>query len=146
MKLAIQAALRPLVGQPLWAAGRAASIAWFQFGGRHTVSDGRSGTKEVGSYAIHLDCPWTWTRPWGDVVADHNSGDDELTELALLPVAVRNIAAEDDASVRITFDDSSVLTVQPEPDADTEEYWRFFEPFRETPHFVVGPGGVEREA
>jgi len=143
VKRAIEAALAQLLNKPLWAAGRAGSITWLHFGERHTVADSRSGTKVVGSYALHLDCPWSWTRSWGDLVADQDTEHDELESLDLLPVPPTAVEAGDDGSFRLSFGDGSTLSVEPEPGAEIEEYWRFFEPHRETRHFVVGPNGVE---
>ena len=49
MKQAIEQALAPLIGEPLWAVGRAASLVWFQFGERHAVADRQGGQREVGA-------------------------------------------------------------------------------------------------
>jgi hypothetical protein len=141
MKRAIEGALARLVGQPLWAVGRAGSLAWFHFGDRHVVSNRRGDRKEVGSFALHLDCPWSWTRSWGEVLADQDSDHDELTELLPTPVICERIEAGDDGSFRMTFDDNSTLEARADPDPEVEEYWRFFEPHLQTPHFVVGPKG-----
>ena len=41
---------------PLWAANRAANLISLQFGDRHAARSGRP--REVGAYALHLQCPW----------------------------------------------------------------------------------------
>ena len=143
MKRAIEHTLARVVERPLWAVGRAASLVWFQFGDRHLVTDSRGNTKDVGSYALHLDCPWSWTSSSGEVVADQDSDHAELAELLPTPVICEHIEAGDDGSFRMTFADSSTLEAHADPDPETDEYWRFFEPHRQTPHFVVGPKGVD---
>jgi hypothetical protein len=146
MKQAIEHALAPVVGQPLWAVGRVASLVWFQFGGRHVVVDRQGRQREVGSYALHVDCPWSWTRSWGEVIVDHESAHDELSDCLAVPVCCQSIDCRDNGSFRIHFDDHTILTVavEADPDPAAEEYWRFFEPHLDTPHFVVGAGGVVR--
>src|SRR5215469_12834765 len=57
MKEEIQRSLEPLIGIPLWSSGRAADLEWFHFGQRRTVT-ARDRTKEVGEYALHIQCAW----------------------------------------------------------------------------------------
>lgn len=57
MRKQIQEALNVLISQPLWSSGRAADLEWFEFGQRRTVRDSR-GEKEVGDYALHVQCAW----------------------------------------------------------------------------------------
>ena len=57
MREQIQKALDSPVGMALWSSGRAADLEWFQFGQRRTVT-ARNGTKEVGEYALHIQCGW----------------------------------------------------------------------------------------
>jgi hypothetical protein len=59
----IEGAVRVLVGLPLWALGRAADLAWFEFGDRRTVKSLRNGAeKQVGDYALHVQCAWRITQ------------------------------------------------------------------------------------
>src|SRR4051794_18430335 len=60
MEKKVQEALNEIVGMPLWALGRAADLAWFEFGSRRTVQ-GTKGVKEVGDYALHVVCAWRIT-------------------------------------------------------------------------------------
>jgi hypothetical protein len=53
---AVAGALAPLRGLPLWAANRAATLISLQFGDRRPARAGRP--REVGAYALHLQCPW----------------------------------------------------------------------------------------
>jgi hypothetical protein len=56
MRTQIQEALEVLIGQPLWSSGRAADLEWFQFGARKTVQDSRGQDREVGGFALHVQC------------------------------------------------------------------------------------------
>ena len=52
----IEMALAPLVGLPLWAAGRAADLEWFEFGAQHVVvaraGKAKGTERTVGDFAL----------------------------------------------------------------------------------------------
>jgi hypothetical protein len=139
---AIERALRPLLGLPLWAVGRAASLAWFQFGDRRTVPTFRGGSKVVGAYALHLDCPWRIVGPDGRVAATDESGPELLARLADPPLVCAEGLGSDDGGARLRFVGGWSLVVEP-GGPDHLEYWRLFRPGAGGPHFVVGPAGIE---
>jgi hypothetical protein len=58
MKAEVGAALMPLLGLPIWSTGRAGDLVWFQIGERRTVPSSDGSPREVGTYAIHVSCPW----------------------------------------------------------------------------------------
>ena len=60
---------------------------------------------------LHLDCPWAWTRSWGELIVDHESDHDELSDALTVPVCCRSIEARDNGSFRMHFDDNTTLTV-----------------------------------
>jgi len=135
---AIQTQLNRVVGLPLWAIGQAASLLWLQFGERHTVAASRGGTKEVGTLALHVDCPWYWKRKH-QIVASWRSESELVNQLVSAPIICRAAIAQTSGSFELQFDgDTFVTTVEDDEDPDAEEYWRLFEPARDTPHFVVG--------
>jgi hypothetical protein len=72
----IEMALAPLVGLPLWSAGRAADLEWFQFGARHVVvarvGKAKGSERTVGEFALHVQCAWRIVGPNGVVVASRN--------------------------------------------------------------------------
>ncbi len=142
MKEEIERALQALIGLPLWAVGRAGSLEWFQFGGRRTIPNLRGASKEVGEFAIHLDCAWRLVEPSGQVVMTDESQPDLLACLADPPLVCCGVSAAADGSVRMRLSDGRVLVVEP-CNADSLEYWRMFRPGTEEPHFVVGPAGIE---
>ncbi|MCG8351743.1 MAG: hypothetical protein MI924_28585, partial [Chloroflexales bacterium] len=47
-----------LVGLPMWDAGRAANLIWIHFGTKRTIQGWKGEPKEVGEYALHLQCAW----------------------------------------------------------------------------------------
>lgn len=144
MRHTIEQKLKPIVGHPVWAAGRAASLLWLQIGDRHVVPIHNGRSKTVGTFALHIDCPWSWTQN-GDVVANQDSDLDQLNEFLSTPTICERISARDNGSLELTFNNSSKLVVSVEADADpsADEYWRFFEITTDTPHFVVGSRGIE---
>jgi hypothetical protein len=44
----VESVIAPLVGMPLWDAGRAADLLWLAFGQRQTIQDFRGNPREVG--------------------------------------------------------------------------------------------------
>lgn len=168
MKERIQAALTVLVGQPLWSSGRAADLEWFEFGGRRTVKDSRGEEREVGDYALHVQCTWrircgnqvvvasrdlysppeeTDDRPedfnWD--VQGGNRRDRRIAELfqnETRVFSVQKVEAGEVGAFTITLDQGYALDVFPD-DSQSGEHWRFFKPYRGEPHFVVTGNGVQ---
>jgi hypothetical protein len=144
MQQAIEQKLKPIKGLSVWAAGRAASLLWLQIGDRHVVATRNGGRKTVGTFALHIDCPWSWTQN-GNVIANQDSDLDQLNELLSTAVVCERISASDNGSFELSFNNDStlVVSVEVDPDPSADEYWRFFEPVTDTPHFVVGSRGIE---
>ena len=139
MKQAIQAQLDLVVGLPLWAMGHAASLLWLQFGERRNVSNMRGGTRDVGTLALHVDCPWYWKRS-SQIVASWRSEPELVARLLSAPLICRAAIAQASGSFELQLDGDTtfVVTVEDDTDPDAEEYWRLFEPALDRPHFVVG--------
>jgi hypothetical protein len=145
MRKIIEQELKSIEDRPVWAVGRAARMLWIQIGDRHTVLAWGGGTKEVGTFALHIDCQWLWTRG-EEVIADQDSGLERLNELLLMPVICQAIFANDDGSFELKFRNGTALVVSVEVDVDVEgeeiEFWRFFISSMGTPHFIVGSKGI----
>ena len=168
MREQIQEALDALIGQPLWASGRAADLEWFEFGSRVTVKDSRGETKQVGEYALHLQCAWrircngkvvvasrdlyyppeeTEERP-ADFNWDVQGGNrrDRLVSALFQHESrkflVHKVEAGEAGSCTIFFEDDYALEVFPD-DSLSGEHWRLFKPYTEAPHFVVTGHGLE---
>jgi hypothetical protein len=141
---AILSALKPLVSKPMWEAGWAGAIAWFQFGERVTRRKRGGGKREVGEYAVHVSSCWTWRTESGFIRADEDSTD--LSQLGLLMARVESSNADESGRLTLRFDNGDVLEVEPDVssnEADGIEYWRLFQPGLETPHVVSSNVGIE---
>jgi len=167
MKEQIQRALEVLKGKPLWSSGRAADLEWFQFGQRRRVTT-RGQTKEVGEYALHVQCAWRITHA-DEVVVGYRDlyypaeATDEVPEdfnwdilganrrdkkIAALfenetrQFLVRLVDVGEAGSFKIFLESDYALEVFPD-DSLPDEYWRIFKPCAEGPHFVLTGKGVE---
>lgn len=165
MEQEITAVLQPLIGLPLFRAGRAHGLEWFQFGREYRIEGSHKGQREkiIGDYAIHIECAWRIVGREGIIVAwndryfsPNNStvveedfdwsqpGSnrcDYLIEAFFaqradrLPVVQ---AAQGDAvgGFRMIFSEGSILEVFPDTSLD-HEHWRLLQPGTGEKHFVV---------
>jgi hypothetical protein len=168
MRDEIQKALDILIDKPLWSSGRAADLAWFQFGGRRTVKGLRGDAKEMGEYALHIQCAWRIRR--GDQVvvgssdlyvppeesADRPENFDwdvqgatrrdkriaELFQNETRQFLVKRILIGEAGSFTIVLDSEYALEVFPD-DSLGDEHWRIFAPSSEVSHFVVTGKGLK---
>ena len=162
MREEIQKALGVLSGKPLWSSGRAADLAWFQFGDRRTVKGFRGDAKEVGEYALHVQCAWRIRHGEQVVVGSRdlyvppeesddrpenfdwdvqgaNRRDKRIADLfqnETRRFSVKQILVGEAGSFTIVLDDEYALDVFPD-DSLSDEHWRIFEPSSEVPHFVL---------
>jgi hypothetical protein len=171
MKKQVQKALEVLIGQPLWSSGRAADLEWFHFGQRRTVKGTRGDTKEVGEYALHVQC--TWRIRHGDQVVvggrdlyyppeqsddliedfewdvqGANRRDKRIAELfqnETRQFLVLEVEVGEAGAFTVIFDDAHALDVFPD-DSLGDEHWRIFKPSTEEPHFVVTGRGLRAES
>ncbi|MDQ5825144.1 MAG: hypothetical protein M3441_13195 [Chloroflexota bacterium] len=172
LKAQVEEALGVLVGLPLEDAGRAYSLQWFSFGEVRVVPDHKGGTRELGEYALHVQCEWRITGPGGIVVGINDrsfpAGDaysepqgfdwnvqganrlDErlsrfMEERRSRPLVVERIWADHVGSIRLLFGDGYSLDVFPF-ESTKYEYWRLFRPGISVdgsePHFVVTGEGI----
>jgi hypothetical protein len=141
MRNEIEQILSAIQGLQIWAAGHAANM--LQIGKRHLVPAWGGGTKEVGTYALHIDCPWSWSCNEG-LLTNQETEAQQLNELISLPVICQHIVAKDNGSFEIHFDNKTRLSVSVETDPDplADEFWRFFQPHGKSKHFVVGSRGI----
>jgi len=142
VKVVIEQKLGVLINLPMWSVGRAGDIDWFHFGGHHAVPSLRIEIKDVGDYALHTQCTWVLTSSrYGPTIAGSESEPDDLAPLGDLGLICQDVAADERGGFMLQFASGHCLTVEPDDD-QAEEFWRFFEPWRKTPHLVVGGGGV----
>jgi hypothetical protein len=80
----VKRTLQVLIGLPLQDIGRAAGIVWVHFGKLREVPAYRGGMKNVGTYALHVQCAWRLTGSTGIVTGDRDmflaAGDDPFTD------------------------------------------------------------------
>ena len=174
MKAEIGAALLPLLQLPMWAAGRAGEVVWFQIGDRTMIPSGEDGEQQVGTYALHVACPWrlvdrerllvgsgdllTPSDPEAEIetfdwdVPGANWLDLRLAELwagfNAQPPTIQGI--EPDAYGGFGLHLTGGLRLEAFPSSTptghvATEFWRLLQPSRAVPHFVVGTFGLERE-
>jgi len=155
----IQEALTPVVGLPLRCIGRAANMLWLHFGEMRIVPAHGGGTKTVGDWAIHVQCPWRISQLGRIVIAYHDfyyspDGDalddwDTLgksrfdsvaarlcTEFETTSPVVASADPDDVGGFSVRFSRDYRLDVFPADSDDSSEHWRVFQPGATSKHFV----------
>lgn len=128
---------------------------------------GGGRTKEVGEYALHIQCAWRirhgervivgsrdlYSPPHESDDPDNFDGDvqganrrdvgiAELFQNETRQFMVRDVEVGEAGAFTISFDDGYALDVFPD-DSLSAEHWRLFKPSAEEPHFVVTGEGLE---
>ena len=163
--------LARLIGLPLWAAGRAGSLLWLQFGDRITQPAPEGGTRVVGTYALHVSGAWrlcdlggiitgsgdllTPADPNADLetfdrdVPGGNWWDHRLARFvatnAASPPVVERVHADRLGDARLLMSQGITFeTFAESSDADhlETEFWRLFQPGEDAAHFVVDTNGA----
>jgi hypothetical protein len=170
MKKVIEDALQCLIGLPMWGGGRTGDLEWFQFGEKRTIVTKHNALREVGSYALHIQCAWrlvghevilvasqdrffpsgpnpyavTDTFDWDQPGA--NRCDQRISDLVApfkTDLVVSSVTHVDSVgSFTLTFAGSITLQVFPDHSLE-DEYWRLFSPGTDREHFVVTGAGIE---
>lgn len=157
--------LGKLIGLPLWAAGRAGNLEWFQFGDKRKVIDEfRGKEKVVGDYALHVQCAWRIIGPAGIEVASNdryypasgegnidlvdfewdrpgkNRCDEKISALFALrgpePFVVADVEIDSGGSIKLMLGDTYTLEVFPDSSLSREQ-WRLFQPYQDTDEIVL---------
>lgn len=169
LKARIENATAALVGKPLWKCTRAADLASFQFGARSKVPGFQNTMKEVGEFALHVQCAWRIARgdriiagsrdlyypadfaegnevpPDFDWDRDPNRRDKQLQLLfanETLEFPVLSVEVGAGASLHLSLSGDLSLDILPY-DSLLGEHWRLFDPQTDGPHFVVTGSGIE---
>jgi len=158
----LQQAVNSLIGKRLWGCARATNMVMFQFGEARAITDQLGREKEVGEFALHVQCPWRIAVDDRVIVgsrdinypADYSEGDeipesfdwdkdrtrlDRLIDFFLhesTNLRVRDIKAGRAASLCIAVGENLYLDVFPN-DSLPSEHWRLLEPGKKVPHFVA---------
>jgi hypothetical protein len=168
----VESVMAPLVGMPLWDAGRAADLLWLAFGPRRTIQDFRGESREVGEYALHVQCAWRFVQGEKVVVGNRdlyyprgytdpkqeipkefnwdvqgaNRCDEVLAGLfagGAKQFVVLRVQAGQAGELALLLESGLTLQVFPN-DSLVGEHWRLFTPGSDAPHWVYTGNGLER--
>jgi hypothetical protein len=161
---AIHKALTPLVGLPLRSVGRDSILLWLHFGEMHEVAARGRGTKNVGDWAIQVQCSWRLCRrgrievayrdyyfsPDGDALNDWETpGKSRFDQQAASLVAgfettapqVLSFTTDDVGGFSLALSGDYRLDVFPDDsnsdDSSEHWLWRLFAPGSDREHFVA---------
>lgn len=149
------------MGLPFLCAGASGTLLWVQFGDEIEISDFRGRTRKVGTWALHVDCPWRITGVDGvitgsgdyweppelgengrdenfDAYKDRTRFDVQIQSFVseFRGECVKNIAVDSAGGFRLSIGRWNSLEVFPVNSLDIE-CWRLFQPGNSTDHFVV---------
>lgn len=157
-------ALAVLVGEPFWYIGRAVDLAWLGFGPLERKRRPLGGSRVLGRFALHLQCPWRISGPRGILVGAHDMYSpastvkargwkwdtgptlfDERVQAQLAqstePLAfVQSVGTDRCGGFRLSMTRHLLLEVFP-ADTDGGEWWRLFRPGTKAPHLVISYRG-----
>jgi hypothetical protein len=146
-------------------------MLWLQFGERVKQPATKGGTREVGSYALHVSGAWRLTDPGGIITgsgdlftpvnpdADLETFDwdvrgaswwdrrlaEFVTTFAATPPVVENIYADRLGDVRLSMTQGigfETFAQSSAVDHVETEFWRLLQPGKQAPHFVVDTNGA----
>jgi hypothetical protein len=144
-----------LIGKRFWRCTRAADLACFQFGAHHKSQAFRGEEKEVGDYALHVQCAWRIIRSNDIVVgrsdlfqpkdSGHTPEDFDWTKGNLFDTRVRELFGQgrEYEVIGCSMGPAGSLSIQLQsdlklevfPDSSTAsadyEFWRIFSPSHE---------------
>lgn len=168
----IERATKALLGKALRRCTRAADLASFSFGEPRNAFAPAGDTKEVGEYALHVQCAWRiahkdevvvgsrdlyYPADYGDANQQIPDGFDwdrdpnrrdkllrGLFEGRPGGLVVGAVSVGRGGSLCIELSDDFSLEVFPD-DSLGGEYWRLFKPQSDQPHFVLTGRGIEGE-
>jgi hypothetical protein len=152
-KAEITRCLAVLIGLEVSGVNHAANMLTLGFGPLRTVTTPRGTVKQVGAWALHIQCGWRIEH--GDDVfatqAHFIGSDDEINhateEISALLVAsvratVEDVQASASGGVSLVLSKGLHIVITPDGIAD-EEDWRFFSPGSDGKHFVIEGGAVD---
>jgi hypothetical protein len=175
VKVHIERALQPFIGETLWGPARTANMLSLQIGSPRPVPTQKTPEGEVGAFTFHVFCPWRLTRGSEIVVgsgdlftpadpdADLEDFDWESPDSTWWDVGMREVFGPD-ARVRLVVEDviaddvgglvlrctgSLVFAVFPNsaPAAHVEtEFWRVFSAGADEEHTVMSSSGLHHDA
>jgi hypothetical protein len=168
---AIERAVAPLAGLPLWGPARESNLLVVQFGERQPAPTRAGYAHVVGSYALHVYCAWRLARGGAllagsadlftpaDPDEDLDTFDYEApgatwwdvrwrayVEGAAAPPTVTAVTADVLGGLRIVLSDGAALDVFPNSAAAEHfetEFWSLWRAGHAEPAVLVGTGGLQ---
>lgn len=152
----IERELQKLVGLRAWGPGLAAGMLTVSFGNRYPDTTRSGKEREVGDYALHIQCAWRLVRGSAVVIgftdylaAEGQEGANEVwdrlkQEFSTSPI-VKKLSHARAGAFSFTLESDLHLEAFPSLSATNvdEESWRIFTPKSLVSHFVVTPSGIE---
>lgn len=151
--------LNELDGLILHPVGSVADMLWVHFGAPKLVPDHYGELREVGEWALHLQCPWRFIQNHRVILAssdfyyaetgeplDTNSGSQSVFQknaerlnlwIESNKVRVSSVTYSEAGAFDLIFTDDLKLTVMPSQSENiTNESWLLFKPYVDEPHIV----------
>lgn len=167
----VENVMASLVGKPLWDAGRAADLMWLAFGQRQIIKDFRGKPREVGEYALHVQCAWRFVQDEKVVVGNRdlyyprgykdpkdeipkgfnwdvqgtNRCDEVLAELfagGTNQFVVERVEVRQAGELALILERDLTMQIFPNDSLDGE-HWRLFRPGSDEPHSIFNGLGLE---
>ncbi|WP_147426660.1 hypothetical protein [Trinickia fusca] len=150
----IERRLSALDGLALSGVHHAAGTLTLQFGPLRSIVSRNDTEKKVGTWALHVQCPWTIGRD-GQTIAQQS---DLCTSDAAAKDAIKRMreaaggahpvsviacyaSSQNPGGASIVF--SGGLMLKMSPTGEEGEDWRLFSPGSDAPHFVIDGGTVD---
>lgn len=157
MKAEIEAALQPLLGEPLTDMWRYAGFQRFEFGVQRPTRKGTKGMTHS-DWGFVVGCDWRISGPDGVIVSAADFGEERRTDerarpfyrlLADQPPVLQKLEAEVTGALRFEFSGAYLLEVTPEDTSDDDEssmteHWIFLPRDRRKSRFTFDSDGLER--
>lgn len=154
MKSVIEAALSPLIGEPLSDMWRYAGCQKFEFGIQRPRTNHEGEEITFADWGLVVSCSWRVIGPEGNVISSDEFGPggsrrDERARpfYALLGTdspAVESVVADDGGKLCIRMSGGYLLEVEPVSDMDPDdEQWRFMPKDEEARHIVLWGEGID---
>ncbi|MCP1117267.1 hypothetical protein JOE11_002135 [Robbsia andropogonis] len=154
-KILINRRLAVLLGMGISAIHCAAGMLTLQFGQLKQITSYRGTVKQIGEWALHVQCMWQVEQSGNILVNQEGLHTDEDTHRTMgilnglfidsVRAIVERVQTEDFGRIKISLTDGLTLVVTPNSDGQDED-WRFFAPGKEEAHFVIEAGKIDPDS
>ncbi|WP_179403338.1 hypothetical protein [Burkholderia guangdongensis] len=154
-KTVITQHLAVLLGLELSGINHAADMLTLQFGQLRQITTRRGTVKQVGAWALHVQCGWRVEQSGRIVASQDDLGTDDAARRTTerldgllvdpIPAVVERVQANASGGIWIDLSHDRRLVVTPNDVAEDED-WRFFAPDSDGPHFVIEGGKIDPDS